>query len=107
MENPTMVTITVPLTLPLSLVNQIEHESSRVNMSIPEKLSVDLIAAYDERNEFEMAEAARQSLNITPREFPQIFPLAPLAPESSPPLRTPAAGGSALPSAGVTGLTAG
>jgi len=111
MPTPTVVTVTVPLDLPLSLVNQIDHECSRLNMSISEKLSRDLIEAYNERNREEEAAAAAANLEhlggVDVHTFDNLAPLPLMAPPSSPLVRTPVVSGSALPSAGATGLTAG
>lgn len=49
-ESP-FVTITVPLTLPLDLVNEINAESVRSKRSIPEMLSCMLVDAMTARDE--------------------------------------------------------
>lgn len=46
---PTFVTLTIPLELPLSLVNAIEHEANVVGCSISQLLSMQLIDALQER----------------------------------------------------------
>lgn len=111
MKSPTIVTITVPLDLPLALVNQIEHECSRINMSIPEKLARDLIDAYNERNAEEAERAAAENLQalggVDVHTFDATAPLPLMAPPSTPSLRTPVASFSGVPSAGGTGLASG
>ena len=54
----TLVTLLVPLTLPLQLVNAIESESRRAGQSIPEMLSKMLISACEDRQAAEMESAA-------------------------------------------------
>lgn len=58
MAQLTLVTITVPLTIPLSLVNEIEAEASRSNVSIPDMLSCMLVDAMSNREQQEYEEAA-------------------------------------------------
>jgi len=111
MSTPTVVTVTVPLDLPLALVNQIDHECSRLNMSISEKLSRDLIDAYNQRNAAEMEAAAAANLHalggVDLHTFDSSNPLPLNAPPPRPSVRSAAVGRSALPSPGATGLTAG
>lgn len=51
-----MVTLTIPLVLPLKLVNEIDAEARRLNCSIPELLSNMLIEACEERDRTEYME---------------------------------------------------
>jgi len=111
MKEPTIVTITVPLDLPLALVNQIEHECARINMSIPEKLARDLIDAYNERNAADAERAAAANLEalggVDLHTFDATAPISITHPLSAPSVRSPFAPASAVPSPGATGLTAG
>lgn len=60
-EIPTVI-LTVPLTLPLPLVNDIDAESRRLGKSIPDMLSSMLINAMAERQDAEFNDAAALNL---------------------------------------------
>lgn len=62
MLEPTKVTLTVPLQLPLSLVNAIEAESQRSHTSIPDMLSCMLVDAFDRQETLDASEAAANSI---------------------------------------------
>jgi hypothetical protein len=68
----TTVILSVPLTLPLSLVNDIESESRRQGVSIPEMLSSMLVDACEERQQAQINDAAAAGLmdfSSVPRFF--------------------------------------
>ena len=60
MHGNTYITIAVELTIPLSLANRIEAEADRLQMSIPDLLSRQLIEAHAVREYAEFEDAAAQ-----------------------------------------------
>lgn len=63
MTPPTMVTLTIPLTIPLALANALEAQAIRQQISIPEMLSNHLIEAEEERDDREREQAALDQVN--------------------------------------------
>lgn len=66
MDKVNFVTLTVPLALPLELVNEIDRHARSVQMSIPELLSNMLIDACEEREQEEHGQAAAEELLRSP-----------------------------------------